>query len=829
MTDTAIPAPFQVAEDRDSNASTAVAVADPPVVPFRAEDGRENLFSFAGLALPALHAELASAFEELLAFSAIRHPKSATLFFKSLGRFLSFLGELDQPPRSLADLTPQHLQEYFHVRAESTPTAKGARSSVWDICRLLRHVTPYDQLSADLRTHLAHLRRAADVDLAGTGPHSAHAAALPAQADRRNAENPTDRWSASVTAQDRGTPVAARPGTGRTSAMPQGRYEPAVTRASAAQTLIVPFHGEDGRESVYDFERMPFPAFHADFAAAFAARTGPTGGLRTLASAENAYGSVQRFLAFMATLQRPPQSLATLHPRHLQRFRLHRLKTTSDGSATMDTTQIRSLLQSVEPYDKLSATLREDLDRPGHARKGKTPAGLPGYSDREFRDLMAAARSDVVAIRERIRKAEQLLDTFRTAPDTLSPEDQAAGLLLDEMDRTGRVRPPWPTGMTMPRYIVHSIEVARQLFLTEADLAPLVILTVGLTGRNGETVKELPAEHRLLENRAVAVNLIKRRRGKATGRETVHWETGVNDSRQLHTPGGMYLLLHQLTERGRRFSGGNRVWNIWTGATGSKGTGWEAKTEARGHIDPFAVRLDRVLSMTSWASGHGLADDNGEPLKVHLGRVKTAVEVRTTKAMGGHLPSASRTNTMDVSFANYLKGDPVIKEWAEQVMTAALDDAENSARSFRPRVVSPARAQALAAAPEASAAAHHTTPETLGKALDGELDTVAASCLDIDHSPFSSGRCDVSFLTCLRCPNALITARHLPMLLALLDALTQARESMDIDAWVREHGRTWLIITRLILPQFTEAQREEAAKAKPDSLDLDLLHGPKED
>ena len=67
------------------------------------------------------------------------------------------------------------------------------------------------------------------------------------------------------------------------------------------------------------------------------------------------------------------------------------------------------------------------------------------------------------------------------------------------------------------------------------------------------------------------------------------------------------------------------------------------------------------------------------------------------------------------------------------------------------------------------------------------------------------------------------------MLLALLDALTQARESMDIDAWVREHGRTWLIITRLILPQFTEAQREEAAKAKPDSLDLDLLHGPKED
>ncbi|MET8699849.1 hypothetical protein ABZW10_13400 [Kitasatospora sp. NPDC004723] len=40
-----------------------------------------------------------------------------------------------------------------------------------------------------------------------------------------------------------------------------------------------------------------------------------------------------------------------------------------------------------------------------------------------------------------------------------------------------------------------------------------MILGVGLTGRNGETIKELPAEHQVLDGKAVQVRLTKRRRG----------------------------------------------------------------------------------------------------------------------------------------------------------------------------------------------------------------------------------------------------------------------------------------------------------------------------
>jgi hypothetical protein len=37
--------------------------------------------------------------------------------------------------------------------------------------------------------------------------------------------------------------------------------------------------------------------------------------------------------------------------------------------------------------------------------------------------------------------------------------------------------------------------LAQHLFVVTADLAPLLVLTA-LSERNGETVKELPAEHR---------------------------------------------------------------------------------------------------------------------------------------------------------------------------------------------------------------------------------------------------------------------------------------------------------------------------------------------
>ena len=120
----------------------------------------------------------------------------------------------------------------------------------------------------------------------------------------------------------------------------------------------------------------------------------------------------------------------------------------------------------------------------------------------------------------------------------------------------------------------------------------------------------------------------------------------------------------------------------------------------------------------------------------------------------------------------------MIRAWAEDIIDAALADAEDSARSFQVRVLGPEIHDRFRADPQVVARELGTTPAKLGQALTGTLDTLAASCLDIEHSPFGGGRCTVSFLMCLHCPNALVLERHLPMLYALLDRLQDALGQM---------------------------------------------------
>ncbi|MDX2544084.1 hypothetical protein ACOT81_20925 [Streptomyces sp. WI04-05B] len=192
--------------------------------------------------------------------------------------------------------------------------------------------------------------------------------------------------------------------------------------------------------------------------------------------------------------------------------------------------------------------------------------------------------------------------------------------------------------------------------------------------------------------------------------------------------------------------------------------------------------------------------------------MKNTVEARTAKQVGGHLPSARLTNTAQTSFAHYLRADPFITEWAADVLTEAITDAEHHAREV---VVSLGGADA------------GSVPERVRRqAAEGELDTLASSCLDIEHSPHG-GRCRQSFLSCFACPNALVLERHLPALLALADALREDLQQRDVEQWALRHGATWQILTRDILPRFSPAQRAAAAQIAP-VLPLGLLDGPKE-
>jgi hypothetical protein len=626
-----------------------------------------------------------------------------------------------------------------------------------------------------------------------------------------------------VTTQDTRLPKTGR---GRQTVRPDGFYEPdPPLHPTGGQTgLDVVFCGEDGRSRTYRFGTLPFPALHLELADAFATRVGPSGGRRTLASANIAWRSVSELLKFLAELPRPPRDLAGLRRSHLERLRRHRLLTCNDIVVVNEMTELFHLLRHVDQR-RLRPEVWDLIHQRGHHQGHCKRGGLPGYSDREFEQIVRAARSRVVEIRDRIRAGEQLLALADTDPGQLTDQERHEASWLAGMARSGtvpgqaRIAGSWPMG-NLPDTSDRNT-TAQRLFLTPEDLVPLLVLMVAVSERNGETIKELHAAHRVLEGRAVAVGSIKRRRGKALSRATLHWEIG-SDSRQLHTPGGLYLLIHQLTERSRTFSGTDSLWAIWTTASG--------------HIPAFGTDLGRSLRLSKWAARQGLTSDvadeaEPEPLILRLDRIKTAAEVRRAKATGGHMPSTATTNTMDVSYLHYLRNDPVIHAWAEDIVDVALSDAEGAARAFQLKILGPQIQDQFEADPQAAAREVGTTVEKLGQALAGDLDTLAASCLDIDHNPFSTGRCGVSFLTCLRCPNALVLERHLPMLYLLLDHLQAQLDRMSVLDWCRLHGVTWLIITRLILPRFSLAQRQLAQAAKPDVAPadlLDLLDGPRE-
>ncbi|MFI0984817.1 hypothetical protein [Streptomyces exfoliatus] len=628
-----------------------------------------------------------------------------------------------------------------------------------------------------------------------------------------------------------------RTGRGQVSPQPEGFYEPDIVREEAGP--VIEFFGEDSRRATYSFADLPCPGLHADLAAAWARRIGTAGGLRQRAAADHSWGVIGRLLTWLGELSRPPRTLQRLTLSHLRRFDQHRRMTLQATNVVREMAQIRALMKEVEPASLLREEVRDYLNRPGHLygnwREERSKEPPPGYSDREFAAIMAAARKDVVAMRQRMRASRTLIERLETAPHTLSADERAQAEELARMLRTGEVPPPRnANGGRLPDLAAQR-DLAGQVFLTTQDLPALMALGVGLSARNGETIKELAAAHRVLEGRAIAVNLLKRRRNKTRTRQTIHWEVGSESSR-LHTPGGWFLLLHELAESSRAFSRSKRVWSIWTGDTAGGPEDFQAaRSAAKGHIDPFGLKLNRQFGWNKWVARHGLvadaADEDAEPepLVLTMNRLKKTAEIRTTRAVGGHLPSASRTNTPDVSFLHYLRNDPTIRDWADQILTEALEDTEASARAFRGRIMDERTTKEAKQDPEATAEKLGTTADKLTAAMGGELDTLVASCLDFEHSPHSKGGlCDVSFLTCLRCPNALVAERHLPKLFALLQWLQDELDRRGVDDWVARHGVTWLIITRLVLPKFTEAQQEQARGAAPKDLPLYLLDGLKE-
>lgn len=613
-------------------------------------------------------------------------------------------------------------------------------------------------------------------------------------------------------------------GPGRASALPAGGYERTAPVAVSGGRTAVAFHGDDGRHRVFDFSGLPLPGWHEPLAGAFAERTGPGGGLRTLASARGCWESLGRTVRFLAGLPDAPRQPCDLALDHLGLFRASRA-TGEQDLREMRLLLTRPAIRGQVPADVLDYLQRRMPARPALAgaaeeparTRPKTPAS--GFSDGELARLLAALRSDAAGIRDRIRSGEDLLRRHQAGDPALTADGRTTAGLLEEIAATGHV-PDLP-GDRPGQFSSGRRNLAGQLFVTLADLAPLLMLAAALTERNAETVKELPARHRILEGKAVELVIVKRRRGPRHWTETVTWEIGP-PGRELHYPGGFYLLMLELTARSRQRCGSPLLWCVWHDAVTRADPGGD------GHRAQFGKSLQCArVTPARWAAGRPrplLADPPpapgsdpapAMPLRVSFNRIRTSMEVRRTRRMGGHLPSAARSNTMPVLFRNYLSGDPVIKSWAEEVLGEALADAEQAARRAHERAARAAGGGPVILA-EPGTAGHYRS----------ELDTGWAGCADPGRHPATGRPCKITFLDCFHCGNCLVTRDHLPRLLSLLDALAQRRRELAEDDWWGRYGPAWIAIREDILARFTPAELEQARALKPGDALLDLAENP---
>ncbi|MGW7613486.1 hypothetical protein ACWGKW_40840 [Streptomyces sp. NPDC054766] len=556
-------------------------------------------------------------------------------------------------------------------------------------------------------------------------------------------------------------------------------------------------------------------------AEAFAWRTGPSGGLRTLTSAQRCWDFIVQWTYFLQDLGQRASRPEILSERHVQA--LFDDESGTDLGRYALTTALRSLFAHEQLAGRIPEAAMSALNRT-IPKPRQAPVG--GYSTGEWDRLTAAARADTARIARRIRAGEDLLRRFRTASSELSIEDRARGEVLDTVASTGVV--PAYNGLPSAQ---ERRDLAAQLFLTWRDVAPILVLLGIASGRNGETLKELPAKHRRLDDRAVELEVIKRRRGPRRWFQTVTWEIGP-PNRELHTAGGTYLLLLELTQRSRDMCGSSAALCFWR--NGHRAGIAATKDE---HWAPFeqSLGLANDINPTKWARVRtpalraDAAEDGREPpfLQVNFNRIKTITDARRTKQMGGHLPSAAKTNTMQVLFTSYLAADEPTRDWAEEVMAEALVDAERAAlqahqaalqsRGGAPTVIpGPVSAELLREA--------GLDEEAASGLAGGELDTAWTACADHDQHPVTKTACEDSFLDCLHCGNCLVTREHLPRLVALADALLKRREQMNELAWWKRYGPAWVAVKRDILAKFDPAEIAAARAQQPphDAL-LDLV------
>jgi hypothetical protein len=614
-------------------------------------------------------------------------------------------------------------------------------------------------------------------------------------------------------------------GRGRQAVLPSGGPKTPRGLLEGPGGSVVRCFSQDGQaHRDYDFSGLAMHARLRDsVVAAFVRRTAPGAGLTSLASADKAYHTVLCFDRYLAGLAWPPKEPSQLTREHYDGFYATRKNL---ESAVRGQADLRKLLVKMEG---ISDALAGHLAGPLPKRRPAKPK--QSYSRAEFKRIAEAARADLRAAARRIRGNRDLLDRFRAG--ALQPGDAPMLSqrleLLDWVDRFGdvprRVRAKGKTAgiaccaeWALPHGTVQ--EIVSWLHLTQAEAAAGAVLLAVMTGQNPEVIINTPAAHHRADgysegSKAAIVDVRKLRRGRRAYMnlaltDVPDWisipdqpeEITARD--ELHTPFGLYTLLHDLTARSRDIIGGNRLL-IGYCQCGGKGRGRGLRP--LGGTDSIAV-LGRSYGLLADPPG---ADGKPLPLPLRLSLLRlTYIELHQKPV--AHTETTAATHYLVRNRGNITQYRQVVADTL--TCEAAKARARGTITTMPPRDVERARSD-----PETVAAEYRLDPVILKRMIAREMDTVMASCIDNTGGRYAppGQPCTASFMLCLGCECARGLPHHLPAQVLVHDALSKRREQMDVLQWAQRFGLPHAQLTDLL------GQHDETsvADARRDATDAD--------
>ncbi|MBT2405865.1 MULTISPECIES: hypothetical protein [unclassified Streptomyces] len=585
--------------------------------------------------------------------------------------------------------------------------------------------------------------------------------------------------------------------------------------------LLVRCYSQDGEEH-RDFHFSPLsmaPGLKDALLAAFVKRTAPGAGLTSLGSMEKSHRALVLFDRYLASLSWPPREASHLTPEHFEGFYDSR---SHIGSASTELSELKCTLVRVEGIsDALAGRLAGPLPRrpQGEAKQS--------YSRSELKRIADAARTDLRAAARRIRDNRELLR--RSREGELDPGDDrllAERLeLLDWVDRFADVPRMTRTGgktagmVETPRWVKKfgtAQKIVSWLHLTTAEVAAGAVLLAVMTGENPDVIYKVPAAHHRADGYTGAagtaiVALQKPRRGRRAHMdlalsEVPDWisvpetpdEVAARD--ELHTPFGLYVLLHDLTARSRAMIGGNRLL-IGYSATGGGSIGRGLRP-----LSDNGLPVSRLGQ--SWGLTADTTDQRGElaPLHVRLDLLRlTYIELHQK-------PVAHTEKTAATTYLARNRGN--VAEY-QKVVASTLTSEVNKARARGAMATMSAQdVERARTEPVVVAAEQGVEPATLQRMIAGELDTVLAACSDHTGGPHAppGEPCRASFMQCLDCECARALPRHLPLQVLVHDRLAERRDQMDALPWAQRFAGPHAQLADL-LDQHDEAAVHDARRA----------------